>query len=187
MPNSKTDFGTEPSWTPVDEVAHDETLVETWLFRLRRERFLSRKSGKIHDYYVAHLADGVHVIALTTDQRMVMVRQFVPGRGVIAWKHRGACSMPGKTRVPPGPASCSKKQASPAIRPNCWVRSIRSRPCYQCASAPFSSATPVRLQSLTLIPVKNSRSNSFLSVTSASSSRAVGSITVHAWSVCFGG
>ena len=81
MPDTKseTDATNSPSWTPVDDGAHDETLVETWLFRLRRERFQSRKSGKIHDYYVTHIADGVHVIALTTDQRMVMVRQFRAG------------------------------------------------------------------------------------------------------------
>ncbi len=63
----------------MDSGAHDETLVENWLFRLRRERFQSRQSGKTHDFYVTHLADGVHVIALTTDQQVVMVRQFRAG------------------------------------------------------------------------------------------------------------
>jgi ADP-ribose pyrophosphatase len=83
VPDATNDTKAEPkpgpSWTPVDNGAHDQTLVETWLFRLRRERFQSRKSGKVHDYYVTHLADGVHVIALTTDQRLVMVRQFRAG------------------------------------------------------------------------------------------------------------
>ena len=67
------------SWISVDNGAHDQTLVETWLFRLRRERFRSRKSGKVHDFYVTDVADGVHVIALTPDQKVVMVRQFRAG------------------------------------------------------------------------------------------------------------
>jgi 8-oxo-dGTP pyrophosphatase MutT (NUDIX family) len=33
----------------------------------------------LHDYYVAHLADGVHVVAITPDQKVVMVRQFRAG------------------------------------------------------------------------------------------------------------
>ena len=33
----------------------------------------------MHDYYVAHLADGVHVVAITPDQKIVMVRQFRAG------------------------------------------------------------------------------------------------------------
>jgi ADP-ribose pyrophosphatase len=77
--NEKAGIGAEPSWINVDNGAHDETLVESWLFRLRRERFQSRKSGKTHDFFVTHLADGVHAIAVTTDQQLVMVRQFRAG------------------------------------------------------------------------------------------------------------
>jgi 8-oxo-dGTP pyrophosphatase MutT (NUDIX family) len=51
-------------------------MEENWLFRLRRERFRSRVSGREHDFYVMHLADAVHAIALTPDDRMVLVRQF---------------------------------------------------------------------------------------------------------------
>ena len=81
MANEQENAGSEPSWIRVDEGAHDETLFESWLFRLRRERFRSRASGKIHDFYVTHLADGVHVIALTADQQLVLVRQFRAGSG----------------------------------------------------------------------------------------------------------
>jgi 8-oxo-dGTP pyrophosphatase MutT (NUDIX family) len=68
-----------PSWISDGDGAHDRTLLKNWLFRLRRERFRSRASGKVHDYYVAHLADGVHVVAITPDQNVVMVRQFRAG------------------------------------------------------------------------------------------------------------
>jgi len=69
----------EPSWVSEGASAHDLTLVENWLIRLRRERFRSRKSGRIHDYYVAQTPDAVHVVAITPDQKVVMVRQFRAG------------------------------------------------------------------------------------------------------------
>jgi 8-oxo-dGTP pyrophosphatase MutT (NUDIX family) len=69
----------EPSWVPDGGGAHDQALVETWLFRLRRERFRSRTSGKTHDFFVAHLADGVHIIAVTGAEQVVLVRQFRAG------------------------------------------------------------------------------------------------------------
>ena len=69
--------------------AHDETLVENWLLRLCRERFRSRKSGKSHDFFVAYLNDGVHVVALTPGDEVVLVRQFRAGL------HRDSLETPG--------------------------------------------------------------------------------------------
>ncbi|HEY2156347.1 MAG TPA: NUDIX hydrolase [Isosphaeraceae bacterium] len=69
----------EPSWIP--EAEGGDTLEDNWLFRLRRERFRSRATGKVHDYYVVHLADAVNVVAITTDRRLVLVRQFRAGSG----------------------------------------------------------------------------------------------------------
>jgi 8-oxo-dGTP pyrophosphatase MutT (NUDIX family) len=67
---------TPASWSRVAAGATDLTLEENWLFRLRRERFQSRISGRVHDFYVMYLADAVYTIALTEDDRMVLVRQF---------------------------------------------------------------------------------------------------------------
>jgi ADP-ribose pyrophosphatase len=67
------------SWISDGAGTHDQTLVENWMLRLRRERFRSRGSGKSHDYYVAYLADGVQVVALTPENRVVLVRQFRAG------------------------------------------------------------------------------------------------------------
>lgn len=69
----------EPSW--VRDGAEDRTLEENWLFRLRRERYRSRASGRAHDFYVIHLADAVNVIALTPERQVVLVRQFRAGSG----------------------------------------------------------------------------------------------------------
>jgi 8-oxo-dGTP pyrophosphatase MutT (NUDIX family) len=66
----------QASWSRASNGERDTTLEENWLFRLRRERFRSRLSGREHDFYVMHLADAVHAIALTPDDRIVLVRQF---------------------------------------------------------------------------------------------------------------
>jgi 8-oxo-dGTP pyrophosphatase MutT (NUDIX family) len=66
----------EPSWVPEGGGNHDQTLAETWLFRLRRERFRSVRTGKTHDFFVTEVADGVHTIAVTPDEQVVLVSQF---------------------------------------------------------------------------------------------------------------
>lgn len=79
----------QASWVSDGDGTHDQTLAETWLFRLRRERFRSIHSGKSHDFYITELADGVHVIAVTPDDRVVLVRQFR------AASHRDSLETPG--------------------------------------------------------------------------------------------
>jgi 8-oxo-dGTP pyrophosphatase MutT (NUDIX family) len=89
MADHKDDGIVPPSWDSVGEGEHDRTLVDNWLLQLRRERFRSRKSGTTHDFYVAYLADGVHVIAVTPQNEIVMVRQFRVGL------HRQSLETPG--------------------------------------------------------------------------------------------
>ncbi len=68
-----------PSWQPL---AQSESVIEeNWLFKLRRVGHRSRQSGREHDFYVMDLADAVTVIALTPDNRVILVRQFRAGSG----------------------------------------------------------------------------------------------------------
>ncbi len=92
--SSPDDLSSEPSWTPTG--APLETLEENWLFRLRRERFRSRLTGKEHAYYVIRLADAVHVIAITPDRKIVMVRQFRAGSGRDSLETPGGLVEPGE-------------------------------------------------------------------------------------------
>lgn len=71
----------QASWVREGAGEGDETLEENWLFRLRRERFRSRHSGKVHAFYVVRLADAVNVVAVTPERQLVMVRQFRAGSG----------------------------------------------------------------------------------------------------------
>ena len=85
-----------PSWVREAEGAADTTIEENWLFRLRRERFRSRTSGKVHDYFVMHLADAVNVIALTPDDQVVLVRQFRAGSARDSLEPPGGLLDPGE-------------------------------------------------------------------------------------------
>ncbi|WP_337174821.1 NUDIX hydrolase [Paludisphaera sp.] len=71
----------DASWSRVDGGQHDRTMEENWLFTLRQERFRSRYSGLTHDFYVVHLADAVHAIAITPEDEVLFVRQFRAGSG----------------------------------------------------------------------------------------------------------
>ncbi len=84
------------SWIRENDGADDQTLEENWLFRLRRERFRSRRSGQSHNYYVMHLADAVNVIALTADRHVVLVRQFRAGSGADSLETPGGLLEPGE-------------------------------------------------------------------------------------------
>src|SRR5580693_4464299 len=82
------------SW--VRDGEDDDPLEENWLFRLRRERFRSRVSGRAHAFYVMHLADAVNVIALTSDGRIVLVRQFRAGSARDSLETPGGLLEPGE-------------------------------------------------------------------------------------------
>lgn len=79
-----------------------QSLEENWLFRLRRERFRSRATGKAHDFYVMHLADAVNVVALTPDRRIVLVRQFRAGSGRDSLETPGGLLDPGEDPLAAG-------------------------------------------------------------------------------------
>lgn len=86
----------QTSWLREADGAHDQTIEANWLFQLRRERFRSRRSGKVHDYYVMRLADAVNVIAITPDNQIVLVRQFRAGSGQDSLETPGGLLDPGE-------------------------------------------------------------------------------------------
>jgi 8-oxo-dGTP pyrophosphatase MutT (NUDIX family) len=94
--------GPEASWLREPSAGLDETIEENWLFRLRRERFRSRTSGRAHGFYVMHLADSVNVIALTPDRQLVLVRQFRAGSALDSLETPGGLLDPGETPAAAG-------------------------------------------------------------------------------------
>jgi 8-oxo-dGTP pyrophosphatase MutT (NUDIX family) len=114
----------EPSWTAADE---GETLEENWLFRLRRERFRSRATGKEHDYYVVHLANAVNVIAITTDRRVVLVRQFRAGSGRDSLETPGGLLNPGEDPLAAGARELLEETGFAGSPPR-WLGTVWSNP-----------------------------------------------------------
>jgi 8-oxo-dGTP pyrophosphatase MutT (NUDIX family) len=92
--------GAQASWVRTASGTNDQVIEENWLFRLRKQRFESRHSGRIHDYYVISLNDAVHVVALTPDRQLLLVRQFRAGSG------RDSVEIPGGL-VEPGEDPCA--------------------------------------------------------------------------------
>lgn len=90
-----------PSWLP-DPQHGNEELASTWLFRLRKQRYRSRKTGKSHDYFVMELADAVSVIAVTPGAQVVLVRQFRAGSGRDSLETPGGLLEPGEDPIEAG-------------------------------------------------------------------------------------
>lgn len=84
------------SWIADPDPAHVTRIEDNFLFSLRRERFHSRATSTVHDYYVIHLADAVHVIAITPDQNIVLVEQFRAGSGRDSLETPGGLLEPGE-------------------------------------------------------------------------------------------
>jgi 8-oxo-dGTP pyrophosphatase MutT (NUDIX family) len=53
------------------------------VFSIRKDRKVSPRTGKEHDFYVIDSANWVNVIALTPDARMVLVEQYRHGSGTV--------------------------------------------------------------------------------------------------------
>lgn len=105
MSHPNNDPGAEggPSWLPDGDGSHDCTIERNWLFHLDRRRFRSRSSGKTHDFYVMELTSAVHVIALTTADELVLVRQFRAGSGRDSLETPGGLLDPGEDPRDAGP------------------------------------------------------------------------------------
>lgn len=86
-----------PSWAY--EPGHDQQMLETWLFKLRKERYKSRLSDKQHDFFVAEIADAVHVIATDELNRVLMVRQFRVGSRTDSLETPGGLIDPGEDPI----------------------------------------------------------------------------------------
>ncbi|MFO0908842.1 MAG: NUDIX hydrolase [Isosphaeraceae bacterium] len=77
---------------------HDTTIEANWLFSSGGAVSLAALRNKAHDYYVMHLADAVHAIAVTEDDHLVLVRQFRAGSGRDSLETPADCRNP--ERIP---------------------------------------------------------------------------------------
>jgi 8-oxo-dGTP pyrophosphatase MutT (NUDIX family) len=66
------------------------------IFRVRRFRARSPRTGDLRPFTVLETADWVNVIALTGDDRLVLVRQYRHGRGDVGLEIPGGVIDPGE-------------------------------------------------------------------------------------------
>jgi len=63
------------------DVIKSEIVYRCRIFTVRRDTSASASSGRQHDFHVLEVDDWVNVVPITTDGRVVMVRQFRHGIG----------------------------------------------------------------------------------------------------------
>ena len=67
------------------------------IFKIRSDVSLSPRTGKEHDFFVLDSVDWVNVIALTPDQKLVMVEQFRHGSNTVELEIPGGMMDAGET------------------------------------------------------------------------------------------
>jgi ADP-ribose pyrophosphatase len=67
------------------------------IFKLRSDVSVSPRTGKEHDFYVLDSVNWVNVIAVTPDQKLVMVEQFRHGSGTVELEIPGGMMDAGET------------------------------------------------------------------------------------------
>ncbi len=67
------------------------------IFKLRSDVYLSPRTGKEHDFYVLDSVNWVNVIALTSDQQLVMIEQFRHGSNTVELEIPGGMMDAGET------------------------------------------------------------------------------------------
>ena len=65
------------------------------IFTIRSDRRISPRTGQAHDFFVIDGANWVNVIALTPDQRLVMIEQFRHGSNTVELEIPGGMIDPG--------------------------------------------------------------------------------------------
>ena len=80
-------------WPLIEE----ETLQDCRVFRVGRARTRAPRTGEEHDFYRIDSADWVNVVPLTSDDQVVMVRQFRHGSREVTLEIPGGMVDPGES------------------------------------------------------------------------------------------
>lgn len=67
------------------------------IFKIRSDTCLNPRTGKEHDFYVLDAVNWVNVIAVTPDQKLVLVEQYRPGSNTVELEIPGGMMDPHET------------------------------------------------------------------------------------------
>ena len=73
------------------------TVGDFRIFKLRSDVKVSPRTGREHDFYVLDSVNWVNVIAVTPDQKLVMIKQFRHGSNTVELEIPGGMMDPGET------------------------------------------------------------------------------------------
>ena len=81
------------------EKISSKPLGDFRVFKLRSDERVSPRTGATHDFFVLDSRDWVNVIAVTTDQKLVMIDQFRVGSDTVELEIPGGLMDPGENPV----------------------------------------------------------------------------------------
>jgi ADP-ribose pyrophosphatase len=79
------------------DTLEDEPIQDCRVFSVRRIRARSPRTGDAHDFFAIDSSDWVNVVAITPDERVVMVRQYRHGARQLTLETPGGMVDPGET------------------------------------------------------------------------------------------
>ncbi len=74
-----------------------EALANYHIFRVRKDRKVSPRTGEPHDFFVTECPDWVNVVAITSGQQIVLVQQYRHGTNTIDLEIPGGVMDPSDT------------------------------------------------------------------------------------------
>ena len=78
------------------EKLREELLADYRIMRVRQDCSRSPRTGAEHDFIVLEMADWINIVPLTTEGRVVMIRQFRHGTGETGLEIPGGVIDPGE-------------------------------------------------------------------------------------------
>lgn len=101
-----TEGAPRPEVRPWRRAGAARTLVRDRWIHLRAEAWETAAGAPLDPWYILDWPDWVHVLALTADDRAVMVRQWRPGLGAASLELPGGAMDPGDA----GPAAAGRRE-----------------------------------------------------------------------------
>lgn len=94
-----------------------EPVADCRIFSVERSVALSPEDGSEHDYYRVASRDWVHLVPVTADGRIVMVRQYRHGASAIVLEIPGGIVDPGEDPADAAVRECLEETGYVAARP----------------------------------------------------------------------
>jgi len=157
-------FGSETrAWRRVDS----ESLADCRVFQVRRDKSVSPRDGREHDFYVIEAPDWINILPLTARDEVVMIEQYRHGTGEVTLEIPGGMVDQGEEPLraalremleetgyaAQGALLLGKTRPNPAIQNN-WIHTFLARDVQFQHAPVFNSTeqTAVRLVPLAHVP-----------------------------------